>query len=276
MASPHVAGAVALYLQLNPQAKPATVATAVINASTPNLVTSAGSGSPNRLLYTTALQSGNPTTPTPPPPTPPAACTEIAVNGSFESGASAWTQSSSQGFNLICTKASCGAGLQPHGGATLAWLGGGNNERSRISQTITIPAGKPAYLTFWHWIASEDYCGYDYGYVQVFANNSLRTLQRYSLCNTTSTNGWVAQALDLSTFAGQSVRLEFYVANDRSLISNMLIDDVSLRSGTSCTASASSAMTAAAVDEPLDELFSDPPEIIRGDEPPAGDAIWKR
>jgi hypothetical protein len=278
MASPHVAGAIALYLQANPQATPAQVATAVINASTPNRVTSPGNGSPNWLLYTLALQGGGTPNPPPPPnpPNPPAGCTEVVANGGFEQGATAWTQSSTQGFKLICTKASCGSGLQPHSGATLAWLGGGNNERSRISQTLTIPAGKPAALSFWRWIESEDYCGYDYGYVQVFANNSLRTLQRYSLCNSTSTGGWGMQTLDLSGYAGLTVRLEFYVANDRSLISNLLIDDVSLRSGTSCTTSASDAMTPAAIDAPLDEVFSEPPEIIRGEETPAGDAVWRR
>ena len=52
MASPHVAGAAALYLALNPSATPAQVTTAIINASTPNKVTGAQTGSPNRLLYT--------------------------------------------------------------------------------------------------------------------------------------------------------------------------------------------------------------------------------
>ena len=51
MASPHVAGVAALYLATNPSATPAQVATAIINNSTPNKVTSAGTGSPNRLLY---------------------------------------------------------------------------------------------------------------------------------------------------------------------------------------------------------------------------------
>ncbi len=51
MASPHVAGVAALYLAANPSATPAQVTTAIINASTPNKVTSAGTGSPNRLLY---------------------------------------------------------------------------------------------------------------------------------------------------------------------------------------------------------------------------------
>ncbi len=51
MASPHVAGVAALYLASNPSATPAQVTSAIINASTPNKVTSPGTGSPNRLLY---------------------------------------------------------------------------------------------------------------------------------------------------------------------------------------------------------------------------------
>ncbi|MBL8264537.1 MAG: S8 family serine peptidase [Xanthomonadaceae bacterium] len=51
MASPHVAGVAALYLAANPSATPAQVTTAIINAATPNVVTSPGTGSPNRLLY---------------------------------------------------------------------------------------------------------------------------------------------------------------------------------------------------------------------------------
>lgn len=53
MATPHVAGAVAIYLQGNPSASPATVATALRNNATPNVVTSIGTGSPNRLLFMT-------------------------------------------------------------------------------------------------------------------------------------------------------------------------------------------------------------------------------
>jgi subtilisin family serine protease len=52
MASPHVAGVAALYLQSNPGATPAGVASALIAGATLNKVTSAGSGSPNRLLFT--------------------------------------------------------------------------------------------------------------------------------------------------------------------------------------------------------------------------------
>ncbi|MCP3820737.1 S8 family peptidase [Streptomyces sp. A3M-1-3] len=51
MASPHVAGAAALYLADNPSSTPAQVSTALVNAATPNVVGSPGTGSPNRLLH---------------------------------------------------------------------------------------------------------------------------------------------------------------------------------------------------------------------------------
>ncbi len=83
MASPHVAGAAALYLQSAPTAAPAAVASALIGAATTGVVTDPGSGSPNRLLYAefgppptpTPTVTGTPPTATPtftPTPTPPA------------------------------------------------------------------------------------------------------------------------------------------------------------------------------------------------------------
>ena len=51
MATPHVAGVAALYLQGNPGATPAAVRDAVVNTATSGVVTSAGSNSPNKLLY---------------------------------------------------------------------------------------------------------------------------------------------------------------------------------------------------------------------------------
>jgi len=51
MASPHVAGVAALYKQANPSASATTIRNALVNNATTNVVTNAGSGSPNRLLY---------------------------------------------------------------------------------------------------------------------------------------------------------------------------------------------------------------------------------
>ncbi|MFF0302246.1 S8 family peptidase [Streptomyces sp. NPDC004562] len=51
MATPHVAGAAALYLADHPSATPAQVASALTEAATSGVVGSPGTGSPNRLLY---------------------------------------------------------------------------------------------------------------------------------------------------------------------------------------------------------------------------------
>jgi subtilisin family serine protease len=69
MASPHVAGAAALYLATHPNATPAQVQTALVTSATTGKVADAGPGSPNRLLFT---GTGNATTPPPPsgPTTP--------------------------------------------------------------------------------------------------------------------------------------------------------------------------------------------------------------
>jgi len=56
MASPHVAGAVARYLTLNPVADVAAVDAALKSAAVSGVVTAPGSGSPNRLLRLDALQ----------------------------------------------------------------------------------------------------------------------------------------------------------------------------------------------------------------------------
>jgi serine protease len=50
MASPHIAGVAALYLAGNPSASPSQVNSAIINASTANVISDV-KGSPNRLLY---------------------------------------------------------------------------------------------------------------------------------------------------------------------------------------------------------------------------------
>ena len=58
MAAPHVAGAAALYLQGSTGASPATVTSALTGNATTGKVTSAGSGSPNLLLYTGFIGGG--------------------------------------------------------------------------------------------------------------------------------------------------------------------------------------------------------------------------
>jgi serine protease len=65
MATPHVTGVAALYLQGAPTATAATVSSAIVNGATPNKVTNPGTGSPNRLLYS-LLGAAPPPDTTPP------------------------------------------------------------------------------------------------------------------------------------------------------------------------------------------------------------------
>lgn len=66
MASPHVAGVAALYLQNNPSAPPATVVSAISSTSTSGVLSSIPSGTPNLLVYSLLGSSSTPTAPNAP------------------------------------------------------------------------------------------------------------------------------------------------------------------------------------------------------------------
>ncbi|GAB4436992.1 MAG: hypothetical protein Kow0031_18800 [Anaerolineae bacterium] len=143
----------------------------------------------------------------------------VIPNGDFEAGPTGWTEYSSNGWDLITTNLPAGA--TPRSGNWAAWLGGDSNEISYVAQQLTVPAGKP-YLTYWHWINSEDICGWDFGGVVI--NGSVEDV--YTLCNAVNTNGWVKHAVNLSAYAGQSVSLQIRAETDSSFNSNLLVDDV--------------------------------------------------
>lgn len=147
------------------------------------------------------------------------------VNGDFESGSTGWTEYSIHGWNLIL---STDLPVNPHSGSYEAWLGGDYDEIAYIEQQVAITSGAP-YLFYWHWIASDDACGYDYG--RVLVNGVEEDL--YDLCTTNNTGGWVAHSVNLSTYIGQSVTLQIRIETDSSLNSNLFIDDVSLQASAS-------------------------------------------
>ena len=81
MASPHVAGAAALYLQSRPSATPSEVSTAIIAAASKDVLDDLGAGSPNRMLMVSALGSSTPLTPTPAENQPPTASFTFSCKG---------------------------------------------------------------------------------------------------------------------------------------------------------------------------------------------------
>jgi hypothetical protein len=146
------------------------------------------------------------------------------LNGDFEQGHVAWTESSSGGWDIIYPAASTPV-ITAHSGSWLAWLGGADLETSRLSQTFSVPAGT-SVLHYWYRSGSEDACGFDYFRIKV--NGA--TLFTRDLCAANNTGGWVEGTLSLAAYANTSITLMFEVTTDSSLNSNMFLDDVSLSS----------------------------------------------
>ena len=222
MATPHVTGVAALFLETNPTASPATVTAAIINASTPNKVTNPGTGSPNRLLFS-LLTGAPPPTPTPTPPPP---GTELLVNRGFESGNVTWVATAG-----VITNST---GQTPRTGAFYAWLDGyGTTHTDTLYQQINVPASANSVtLSFWLKITTAETTtttAFDRLQVQIrnSGNTVLSTLATYS--NLNKTTGYVQKTFDLTSFKGQTIRIYFLGTEDSSLQTSFVIDD------TSCT-----------------------------------------
>jgi subtilisin family serine protease len=215
MASPHVAGAIALYLQTNPGASPSTVTQALVNNATTGRVSNPGSGSPNRLLY--SLFGG-----APPPPPPPGG--ELIVNGGFEGSPSPWT---------LTGNAYWSTGGYPHSGTGYTVLGAYNYASGAEYQTVSIPSNHPASYTFWLNITSSESgpTVYDRLFVEVRGTSGalLGTLATYSNADETTLGNYSQKSFSLASWRGQTVRLQFRVTNDFTLPTSFRIDDVSLR-----------------------------------------------
>ena len=222
MATPHVTGVAALFLETNPTASPATVTAAIVNNSTLNKVTSAGTGSPNRLLFS-LLTGAPPPTPT---PTPTPGGTELLLNRGFESGNVTWVATAG-----VITNST---GQTPRTGSWYAWLDGyGTTHTDSLYQQIAVPSSATTVtLSFWLKINTAETTtttAFDTLRVQIrnSSNTVLSTLATYS--NLNKTTGYVQKTFDLTSFKGQTIRIYFLGTEDSSLQTSFVIDD------TSCT-----------------------------------------
>ena len=216
MATPHVTGVAALYLSQNGNQSPATVRDALVNNATLNKVTSPGTGSPNRLLYSIFGA--------PPPPPPPGG--QLLLNPGFESGNNGnWTQTT----GVIDSS----TGRPARTGSWKAWLNGyGTTHTDYVYQTVTIPStATSATLSFWVRIDTAETTTttqYDKLQVQVSTNGgaSFTTLATYSNLNASST--YVQKSFDLTAYKGLSVRVRLYGTEDSSLQTSFVVDDTAL------------------------------------------------
>jgi Zn-dependent metalloprotease len=189
------------------------------------------------------------------------------INGDFENGSTGWVEYSTHGADLIVT--GFPGSVTPHSGIWAVWLGGLSNEVSYIQQQVTVPPGS-SYLTYWHWIASQDFCGYDFGGVLI--NGTV--VDVYTLCASTNTGGWVKHVVNLSAYAGQSVSLQIRAETDSSLNSNLFVDDVSFQ------ASASSVQGGPTLFDPGDAVpksESIPPrDMMEGEQATPSEFLFRR
>ncbi|MYR00553.1 putative Ig domain-containing protein, partial [Streptomyces sp. SID6139] len=125
--------------------------------------------------------------------------TQLLANPGFESGNTGWTASS----GVITTD----SGEAAHSGSYKAWLDGyGTSHTDTVSQSVTIPAGCKATLSFYlHIDSAETTSSTAYDKLTVTAGST--TLASYSNLNKAS--GYAQKTFDLSSLAGQTVTLKF-------------------------------------------------------------------
>jgi Zn-dependent metalloprotease len=143
------------------------------------------------------------------------------LNPGFESGATSWSSTA----GVITTD----TGEPAHAGTWKAWLDGyGQSHTDTLSQSVTIPAGCTATLSFYlHVDTAETTSTTAYDKLTVKAGST--TLATYSNLNKAS--GYVLKSFNVSSLAGQTVSISFSGTEDSSLQTSFVVDDTSLNLG---------------------------------------------
>ncbi|MEW2511446.1 M4 family metallopeptidase [Streptomyces sp. NPDC046870] len=146
--------------------------------------------------------------------------TQLLSNPGFESGSTGWTATS----GVITTD----SGEAAHSGSYKAWLDGyGSSHTDSVSQSVTIPAGCKATLTFYLHVDTAESGSTAYDKLTVTAGS--KTLATYSNLNAAS--GYTQKTFDLSSLAGSTVTLKFNGVEDSSLQTSFVVDDTALTTG---------------------------------------------
>ncbi|WP_174805668.1 putative Ig domain-containing protein [Kitasatospora sp. MMS16-BH015] len=143
---------------------------------------------------------------------------QLLGNPGFETGsASPWTATA----GVIDSSSSEAA----HSGSWKAWLDGyGTSHTDSISQSVKIPAGCHASLSFYLHIDTAETGTTAYDKLTVAANST--TLATFT--NVNAANGYTLRTYDLSSLAGQTVTVKFTGVEDSSLQTSFVIDDTAL------------------------------------------------
>ncbi|MFF4486628.1 hydrolase [Streptomyces sp. NPDC001544] len=149
---------------------------------------------------------------------------QLLGNNGFESGSTAWSASSGVITNSSSEPARTGS--------YYAWLdGNGTATTDTLSQSVTIPSGCSATLSFYLHVDTAETTtstAYDTLSVQVLNSSGsvLGTLATYSNLNAAS--GYTQRSFNLSGYAGQTVTLKFTGTEGSKLQTSFVVDDTAL------------------------------------------------
>ena len=141
-------------------------------------------------------------------------------NPGFESGSVSWSGTTGAIGNWSAS------GEPAHSGVNSAYLDGyGSTHTEAINQSVTIPSGCSATLSFYlHIDSAETTTTTAYDKLTVKAGST--TLATYSNLNKAS--GYVLKSFNVSSLAGQTVSISFSGTEDSSLQTSFVIDDTAL------------------------------------------------
>jgi len=143
------------------------------------------------------------------------------TNPGFESGSTGWTASG----GVINTD-----GGYSHAGSGYAYLDGyGRTHTDTLSQSVTIPSGCKATLTYYLWIDTQESGSTAYDKLTVKANST--TVASYS--NVNAGSGYVKRTVTLSaaSYGGKTVKITWTGTEDSMLATSFLVDDTALTLG---------------------------------------------
>ncbi|MFN0277550.1 MAG: beta strand repeat-containing protein, partial [Pyrinomonadaceae bacterium] len=164
-------------------------------------------------------------------PTASPTCTpERVADGTFEAGTpwALWTVQTSTAFGTALCNAGCGNGggtAIPWAGVNWAWFGGtAAAETATLGQSVTIPTGGTATLTFQLFIGAVNTPFTDTLVVTMDGNN-IATFTEPAVAET----GYTQRSFDVSTYAdGAPHALLFTYTAPGGFVSNFSVDNVSI------------------------------------------------
>ena len=151
--------------------------------------------------------------------------TELIINPGFETGTAPW---------VVSGQVTRSTGAYPHSGVAYMIINGVNSSSGTLYQTVAIPSGG-ANLNFWLNITTSEAAGatiYDRLFIEVrnTSGTLLGTLATFSNQNSGTAGVYVLRGpYNLSSWAGQTVRIQFRGTNDITLPTSFRVDDVSVK-----------------------------------------------